>query len=59
MKKEKQGGKDKEASGLMGALGLVDQLAYVRKRKRAFGGQTVDMEAVRRRVDASRRRKRG
>jgi len=37
----------------------MDRLLKVRKRKRAFGGQTVDMEAVRRRLAEDRRRRRG
>jgi hypothetical protein len=37
----------------------MDRLLNVRKRKRAFGGQTVDMEAVRRRLAEDRRRRRG
>lgn len=53
-----QSGKGKESSGLIGASGLMERLLWVRKRKRAFGGPAVDMEAVRRRVEAERRQKR-
>jgi hypothetical protein len=38
---------------------LWDRLNEVRKRKRAFGGQTVDMRAIQRRLAAEQRRKRG
>lgn len=47
------------SGGLLGASGLLDRLNQVRKRKRAFGGQSVDMWAIRRRLAAERRRKRG
>ena len=50
---------DKASDGWLGASALMERLNQVRKRKRAFGGQTVDMEAVRRRISAQRRRKRG
>jgi hypothetical protein len=45
--------------GLLGATGLMDRLNNVRKRKWAFEWHTVDMDLVRRRVEAKRRRKRG
>lgn len=45
--------------GLLGASALLDRLNQVRKRKRAFGGQAVDMRAIQRRLAAERRRKRG
>jgi hypothetical protein len=51
--------REKEPGGLLSASGLVERLIYIRKRKRAFGGQTVDMEALRRRLEAERRRTRG
>jgi hypothetical protein len=52
-------GREKESGGLWGASGLRERLTHVRKRKRAFGGQTVDMEALRRRLEAERRKTRG
>jgi hypothetical protein len=48
-----------EASGMLGASDLMERLLHVRKRKRAFGGQTVDMEAIRRRLEAEQKGKRG
>jgi hypothetical protein len=50
--------RDKEASGPLGASGLMDRLLHVQKRKRAFGGQTINMEAIRRRLEAERQGKR-
>jgi hypothetical protein len=49
---------DKE-NGMLGASGLMGRLLDVRKRKRSFGGQTVDMEALRRKIEAERQGKRG
>jgi len=53
-----QSEKDKGAGGVIGASGLMERLLWVRKRKRAFEGPSVHMEAVRRRVEAERRQKR-
>jgi hypothetical protein len=44
---------------MLGASDLMERLLHVRKRKRAFGGQTVDMEAIRRRLEAEQKGKRG
>lgn len=52
-------GRAKAPGSVFGASELMDRLLKVRKRKRAFGGQTVDMEAVRRRLAEERRRRRG
>ena len=41
------------------ASALMEWLIYVRKRKHAFGGQTVDMDAVQRRMVEQQRRRRG
>jgi hypothetical protein len=38
---------------------LMDRLHAVRKRKRAYGGQTVDMVAIQRRIAQGRKRQRG
>ncbi len=47
------------SGGLLGASDLMERLRHVRKRKRTFEARGVDMEAVRQRVEAERRRKRG
>jgi hypothetical protein len=49
--------KPHESGGALGATALMDRLNHVRKRKRAFGGQTVDMEAIRQKIAEERRRK--
>jgi hypothetical protein len=36
----------------------MDRLNNVRRRKRAYGGQVVDMEALRRRIDREQARNR-
>jgi hypothetical protein len=56
--KEAQSEKDKSTGGVIGASGLMERLLWVRKRKRAFEGPSVHMEAVRRQVEAERRQKR-
>ncbi len=48
---------DRPSNGLFGASELAERLRNVRKRKQSFGGQTVDMEAVRRRLEIARRNK--
>ena len=37
---------------------LLDRLNNVRRRKRAYGGQAVDMEALRRRIEKEKERNR-
>jgi hypothetical protein len=37
----------------------MDRLNAVRKRKRAYGGQTVDMVAIQWRIDRKRRERHG
>jgi hypothetical protein len=49
----------RDTGGMLEALGLMERLLHVQKRKRAFGGQTVDMEAIRRRLETERQGKRG
>jgi len=43
---------------LPGAGALLDRLNNVRRRKRAYGGQVVDVEALRRRIDKEKARNR-
>ena len=45
------------SGGALGATVLMDRLNHVRKRKRAFGGQTVNMEAIRQKIAKEQRRK--
>jgi hypothetical protein len=40
------------------ASALMEWSIYIRKRKQAFGGQTVDMDAVQQRLAKQRRLKR-
>lgn len=47
-----------EPGRLPGTTTLKDRLNRIRKRKRAFGGQVVDMEALRRRLLNEQQRKR-
>jgi hypothetical protein len=51
--------KPNESGGALGAAVLMDRLNHVRKRKRAFRGQTVDMEAIRKKIEEEQRRKGG
>jgi hypothetical protein len=46
-------------TGLLGAAGLVDRLLHIPRRKRAFGGQVVDMESIRQHTEEVQRRNRG
>jgi hypothetical protein len=55
-KKSKQQQAGLEA--LPGGSALMDRLNNVRRRKRAYGGQVVDMEALRRRTDREQARNR-
>ncbi len=50
---------DKEPGGLLAASGLKERLVQVRKRKRVFDGQMVNLEAVRQRLAAEQQRTRG
>lgn len=56
MKKINQPGRGLEA--LPGASILMDRLNAVRKRKRAYGGQTVDMVAIQRKIARQRKQRR-
>lgn len=44
--------------GLFEGLTLIDRLQEVRKRRRAFSGRTMDVEALRRRLREEQRRNR-
>ena len=57
MKKVTQPGRGLEA--LPGASILMDRLNAVRKRKRAYGGQTVDMVAIQRHIARQRKQRHG
>ena len=43
---------------LPGGGALLGRLNNVRRRKRAYGGQAVDMEALRRRIEKEKERNR-
>lgn len=47
---------DRGPAALPGTGALLDKLNSVRRRKRAYGGQAVDMEALRRLVDEEKER---
>ncbi len=49
--------KQEKSGGLLATSGLLDRLRHVRKRKRAFGGQTLDMAALRRRLVEEQKRR--
>jgi hypothetical protein len=49
---------DRISNGPFGDSELAERLRNVRKRKQSFGGQTVDMEAVKRRLKMAQREKR-
>jgi hypothetical protein len=57
VKRVKQPARRLEA--LPGLSILLDRLDTVRKRKRAYGGQTVDMVAIQRRIAQGQKRQRG
>ena len=50
---------DKASEERLGSSGLMDRLHHVRKRKRAYGGQIVDAEAMKRLLREEKRRGRG
>jgi hypothetical protein len=54
----KTGGRKTALEALPGGGALLDRLNSVRRRKRAYGGQTVDMEALRRRIEKEKERNR-
>jgi hypothetical protein len=44
-------------NGPLGASALIDRLHQVRKRKKAYSGQAVDLRVIQRRLAAERRGK--
>lgn len=52
---ESSNDKEREAEALPRATTLRDRLDHIRRRKRAFGGQAVDVAELRRQIEARRR----
>jgi hypothetical protein len=51
--------KGQPGSRTLGTSGVIDRLIHIRKRKRAFGGQKVSMEAIRQQVEDKGRKRDG
>lgn len=56
--KRETGQSQKGLEALPGTGALLGRLKDVRRRKRAYGGQAVDMEALRRRIERENERRR-
>jgi hypothetical protein len=52
---ESSNDKEREAEALPRATALLNKLDHIRRRKRAFGGQVVDVAELRRQIEAGRR----